>query len=220
MDAACPLDVSGQRVEQPVDRAVGLLHIESRAGVPKIIGQAARNTEHKQSSLRGAARMPGELSLQRIHAIFHRILRGPEFQTVVRDQSSVELPRKLGCDMGGVRIGYALVKHAVGPSLHCSEFVIMYRYQDEISTSTGNRYSVMINAVQCKMARAAVGWGVRDLAKEAGVSVDTVSRLERGEELMPRTVAAIRTALEAAGVTFLESGDVAGGPGVALRDRT
>lgn len=76
---------------------------------------------------------------------------------------------------------------------------------------------VTMNAVQCKMARAALGLGVRDLAKLATVSVDTISRLERGEELMPRTVSAIRTALEAAGVTFLDNGDVATGLGVALR---
>lgn len=69
--------------------------------------------------------------------------------------------------------------------------------------------------VQCKMARAAVGWGVRQLAKEAGVSVDTVSRLERGEELQPRTLAAIRAALEAAGVEFIPQNG--GGPGVRLR---
>lgn len=72
-----------------------------------------------------------------------------------------------------------------------------------------------IAAVQCKMARAAVGWGVRELAKEAEVSVDTVSRLERGEDLQPRTLAAIRSALEAAGVEFIaENGS---GPGVRLK---
>lgn len=69
--------------------------------------------------------------------------------------------------------------------------------------------------IQCKMARAAVGWGVRDLAREAKVSVDTVSRLERGEELKERTIDAIRNALEAAGVEFIpENG---GGAGVRLR---
>jgi transcriptional regulator with XRE-family HTH domain len=93
----------------------------------------------------------------------------------------------------------------------------MYRYQVKISTSTGNRYIVMMNAVQSKMARAAVGWGVRELAKAAGVSVDTVSRLERGEELMPRTVEAIRSALESAGVIFIDQNG--NGPGVRLRDR-
>lgn len=70
-------------------------------------------------------------------------------------------------------------------------------------------------AVQCRMARVAVGWGVRDLAKAAGVSVDTVSRLEKGEILLPRTVGAIQSALEAAGVEFIaENG---GGAGVRLR---
>jgi transcriptional regulator with XRE-family HTH domain len=67
------------------------------------------------------------------------------------------------------------------------------------------------------MGRAAVGWGVRELSKAAGVSVDTVSRLERGEELLPRTVAAIRSALETAGVQFIGPGDEPQGHGVVLR---
>jgi len=75
-----------------------------------------------------------------------------------------------------------------------------------------------MNSVQCKMARAALGLGVRELAAAASVSVDTVSRLERGEELLPRTVSAIRTALESAGIVFLADGEIAtGGPGVRLR---
>lgn len=70
-------------------------------------------------------------------------------------------------------------------------------------------------AVQCRMARAALGWGVRDLAKQAGVSVDTVTRLEKGDALLPRTVEAIKRALEEAGVIFVaENGE---GPGVRLR---
>jgi len=68
-------------------------------------------------------------------------------------------------------------------------------------------------AVQCKMARVAVAWGVRDLAREAGVSTDTVARLERGEALKESTLAAIRTALEAAGVEFTNED----APGVRLR---
>ncbi|WER08888.1 helix-turn-helix transcriptional regulator [Rhodobacter capsulatus] len=72
-----------------------------------------------------------------------------------------------------------------------------------------------MNAVQCKMARAATGLGVRDLAKAAGVSPDTVARLERGEELRESTVAAIKAALENAGVEFIpENG---GGAGVRIR---
>ena len=68
-------------------------------------------------------------------------------------------------------------------------------------------------AVQCRMARAAVGWGVRDLARAAKVSVDTVARFERGEPLKERTVEAIQRALEAAGVEFT-NGDQ---PGVRLK---
>jgi transcriptional regulator with XRE-family HTH domain len=65
------------------------------------------------------------------------------------------------------------------------------------------------------MARAALGLGVKDLAKLADVSTNTLSRLEAGEALKPRTIAAIRAALEAAGVEFIaENG---GGPGVRLR---
>jgi transcriptional regulator with XRE-family HTH domain len=61
----------------------------------------------------------------------------------------------------------------------------------------------MISMTQCKMARAAVGWGVRDLAEAAKVSPDTVARFERGEELRERTVDAIRAARDAAGVEFI-----------------
>lgn len=72
--------------------------------------------------------------------------------------------------------------------------------------------------IQCRMARTAVGWGVRELAREANVSADTVSRFERGEDLLPRTVAALQSALESAGVIFLDAGaTVNGGPGVRLR---
>jgi DNA-binding XRE family transcriptional regulator len=66
---------------------------------------------------------------------------------------------------------------------------------------------------QPKMARAAVGMGVRELAAAAKVSPDTVARLERGEALRERTVDAIRAALEAAGVDFT-NGDQ---PGVRMR---
>lgn len=70
-------------------------------------------------------------------------------------------------------------------------------------------------AVQCKMARAALAWGVRQLAEAAKVSPDTVARFERGEELRERTVDAMRAALEKAGIEFIaENG---GGAGVRLR---
>jgi transcriptional regulator with XRE-family HTH domain len=65
------------------------------------------------------------------------------------------------------------------------------------------------------MARAALKWGVRDVAREAKVSPATVTRIESDAAANAATLAAIRTALEAAGVVFIaENG---GGAGVRLR---
>jgi transcriptional regulator with XRE-family HTH domain len=65
------------------------------------------------------------------------------------------------------------------------------------------------------MARAALGLGVRDLAAAAKVSIDTVTRFERGDELKERTIEALQRALEAAGVEFIDENG--GGAGVRLR---
>jgi transcriptional regulator with XRE-family HTH domain len=69
--------------------------------------------------------------------------------------------------------------------------------------------------VQCRMARAALGLGVRELAAAAKVSIDTIARFERGDELKERTIDALRRALEEAGVEFIDENG--GGPGVRLR---
>lgn len=64
------------------------------------------------------------------------------------------------------------------------------------------------------MARAALGLGVRDLARLAGVSQDTISRLERGEALKVSTRLKIRNALESAGIEFIDKN----GGGVKLKE--
>ncbi|MXO03112.1 transcriptional regulator [Shinella zoogloeoides] len=66
------------------------------------------------------------------------------------------------------------------------------------------------------MARVALGLGVRELAALAKVAPATVSRFEAGEELKERTVEAMQTALEAAGIVFLA--DDGNGPGIRLRN--
>jgi ribosome-binding protein aMBF1 (putative translation factor) len=61
-----------------------------------------------------------------------------------------------------------------------------------------------------------LGWSKERLAKPSGVPVRTITRFET-EDAVPRTatIAAIRAALEAAGVEFIaENG---GGAGVRLR---
>jgi transcriptional regulator with XRE-family HTH domain len=64
------------------------------------------------------------------------------------------------------------------------------------------------------MARAALGWGIRELAEVARVATQTITRLEQGDRLKPKTLQAIRAAFEAAGIEFIpENG---GGVGVRL----
>jgi transcriptional regulator with XRE-family HTH domain len=53
------------------------------------------------------------------------------------------------------------------------------------------------------MARAALEWSLDQAAAATGVSRRTVLRLEQGETLQARNVAAIREGYEAAGVEFL-----------------
>ena len=64
------------------------------------------------------------------------------------------------------------------------------------------------------MARAGLKLGVRDVAKAAKISPATLSRVEADQPANASTLAAIRSALEAAGAGFLEQGD--GSPGVVL----
>jgi transcriptional regulator with XRE-family HTH domain len=78
-------------------------------------------------------------------------------------------------------------------------------------------YGVPMKAVQLKMARAAVGWGVRELAKKAGITANTVTRIENGADAKQSTMDRLQHALEAAGIEFIQENG--GGPGVRLRKR-
>jgi transcriptional regulator with XRE-family HTH domain len=73
----------------------------------------------------------------------------------------------------------------------------------------------MITRLQVRMARTALGWGVRELARKAGVSPTTVSRFENGAHTRVDTVALFQDVLERAGIIFVPA-DEAGGPGVRL----
>lgn len=76
----------------------------------------------------------------------------------------------------------------------------------------------MLSAVQSKMARAALGLGVRDLAQQAGVSPNTIARLEAGERLHNRTLAYIKGAIEALGIEFIspDAVSIQGGEGIRI----
>jgi transcriptional regulator with XRE-family HTH domain len=67
----------------------------------------------------------------------------------------------------------------------------------------------MLTITQCKMARAALDWGVRDLARAAGVSANTVVRFENGRVIPnPATLKVLRQAFEAAGILFQDDGGI------------
>jgi transcriptional regulator with XRE-family HTH domain len=91
--------------------------------------------------------------------------------------------------------------------VHCTPTLGRYRY------NVNTRFdSVPMRAIQLRMARAAVGWGVRELAKKAGVTANTVTRIENGADAKQSTMDRLQSALEGAGVEFT-NGDQ---PGVRL----
>ena len=60
----------------------------------------------------------------------------------------------------------------------------------------------LVTPAQCRMARAALRIGVRELAALARVAPGSVARFEAGLTLQERTIAAMHTALEKAGIEF------------------
>jgi hypothetical protein len=71
-----------------------------------------------------------------------------------------------------------------------------------------------------RAARALLRWEQRDLETASSVSLPTIKRLESRPGIMaahPATVLALRTALESAGIEFIDENG--GGPGVRLRKR-
>jgi hypothetical protein len=73
--------------------------------------------------------------------------------------------------------------------------------------------------IQCRMARAAVGFSIAELGAAAGVRAATVSHFEGGGESYSSTIGKLQVTLEAAGVVFVGDGEasLSGGAGVRLR---
>jgi hypothetical protein len=75
-----------------------------------------------------------------------------------------------------------------------------------------------LTSAQIRAARALVRWRAQDLARESSVGVATIRRAELTDDETSMTAAndlAVRRALEAAGVEFIDENG--GGPGVRLR---
>lgn len=74
---------------------------------------------------------------------------------------------------------------------------------------------------QIRAARALLGWTATDLGSKSGVSYATIQRIDATRGPVSgrfETIEAIRKALEAEGIQFLENGQAALGTGVAIRD--
>ena len=77
-----------------------------------------------------------------------------------------------------------------------------------------------LTSPQIRAARALIRWVAEDLSRQSAVSLRTIRRAELAERDTSMTAAndlAVRRALEAAGVEFIDENG--GGPGVRLRTR-
>jgi hypothetical protein len=75
-----------------------------------------------------------------------------------------------------------------------------------------------LTSAQIRSARSLIRWRAQDLARESSVGVATIRRAELANEATTLTAAndlAIRRALEAAGIEFIDENG--GGPGVRLK---
>jgi transcriptional regulator with XRE-family HTH domain len=91
--------------------------------------------------------------------------------------------------------------------VHSTRTLGQFRYYVNFNLDT-----VLMKAIQLRMARAAIGWGVRELAEKAGVTANTVTRIENGADAKQSTIDALQRALEAAGIEFTNGAQ----PGVRL----
>ena len=60
----------------------------------------------------------------------------------------------------------------------------------------------ILTGTQCVKARKLLGWNMRELRMHSKVSIDAISRLERGRKLQARTLDDLRAAFEAARIVF------------------
>lgn len=83
----------------------------------------------------------------------------------------------------------------------------------------GSGAFLLITVEQLRAARALLGWSQTHLAKQAGLSLPTVKRVEaeRGPRVSEEGRLKLKRALELAGVEFIDENG--GGPGVRLRKR-
>ncbi len=67
----------------------------------------------------------------------------------------------------------------------------------------------MLTRDQVRMSRTALHWTIKDLAQQAGITPQTVTKFENGGNITVATLEKIQTALERAGITLIPAN---GGP--------
>jgi transcriptional regulator with XRE-family HTH domain len=73
-----------------------------------------------------------------------------------------------------------------------------------------------ISPAQCRGARGLLGWSQSELSEASKTATKTIADFERGvRKPYPRTLEDVRSAIENAGVEFIDENG--GGPGVRLR---
>ena len=94
-----------------------------------------------------------------------------------------------------------------------------YGMKHIIMNNKVNKAIKPLTSAQMRAARGLIRWSAEDLARETALSVTTIRRAELTEGETSMTAAndlAVRRALEAAGVIFIDENGGAG-PGVRLR---
>jgi transcriptional regulator with XRE-family HTH domain len=74
-----------------------------------------------------------------------------------------------------------------------------------------------MNSDQARMARALVQLGVREIAAQASVTPNTISRIENGSDPKQSTIEAVKAVYVALGVQFLDGGQAGDSATVARR---
>lgn len=64
----------------------------------------------------------------------------------------------------------------------------------------------MITAIQCKMARGALDWSLREVAERVGVNINTIIRFEAGSDPKSSIRDGIETVFVDAGMIFHPDG--------------
>jgi DNA-binding XRE family transcriptional regulator len=94
-----------------------------------------------------------------------------------------------------------------------------YGMKHSIMNDKVNKAIKPLTSAQMRAARGLIRWSAEDLARETALSVTTIRRAELTDVETSMTTAndlAVRRALEAAGVMFIDENG-GGGPGVRLR---